>query len=43
MIRRWTGLGPFNASKRFRHIKGYREMPTLVAELRTVETKVEVT
>jgi putative transposase len=42
MIRRWTGLGLFNAAKRFRRIKGYREMPKLVAALRTVETKVEV-
>jgi transposase-like protein len=42
MIRRWTGLGLFNAAKRFRRIKGFREMPKLVAALRTVETKVEV-
>ena len=42
MIRRWTGLGLFNAAKRFRRIKGYREMPKLVAALRTVESKVEV-
>jgi hypothetical protein len=42
MIRRWTGLGLLNAAKRFRRIKGYREMAKLVAALRTVETKVEV-
>lgn len=42
MIRRWAGLGLFNAAKRFRRIKGYREMPTLVAALRTVEVKAEV-
>jgi transposase-like protein len=42
MIRRWTGLGLFNAAKRFRRIKGFREMPKLVAALRAVETKVEV-
>jgi transposase-like protein len=42
MIRRWTGLGLFDAAKRFRRIKGFREMPKLVAALRTVETKVEV-
>lgn len=42
MIRRWTALGLFSASKRFRRIKGYREMPKLVAALRIVEAKVEV-
>ncbi|MBE3064311.1 MAG: hypothetical protein IMZ69_04760 [Spirochaetes bacterium] len=42
MIRRWTALGLFNASKRCRRINGYREMPKLVAALRTVEAKVEV-
>ena len=42
MIRRWAGLGLFNAAKRFRRIKGYREMPKLVAALRTVEVKAEV-
>lgn len=42
MIRRWAGLGLFNAAKRFRRIKGYREMPKLVTALRTVEVKAEV-
>src|SRR5262249_10955810 len=42
MIRRWPGLGLFNAARRFRRIKAYREMPRLVPALRTVETKVEV-
>ena len=42
MIRRWAALGLFNAAKRFRRIKGYREMPKLVAALRTIEAKVEV-
>jgi putative transposase len=42
MIRRWAGLGLFNAAKRFRRIKGYKEMPKLVAALRTIEAKVEV-
>jgi len=42
MIRRWAGLGLFNAAKRFRRIKGYREMPKLVTAMRTVEAKVEV-
>jgi putative transposase len=35
MIRRWAGLGLFEAATRFRRIKGYRELPTLVAALRT--------
>ena len=42
MIRRWAGLGLFNAAKRFRRIKGYREMPKLVTALRAVEVKAEV-
>jgi transposase-like protein len=42
MIRRWASLGLFQAAKRFRRIKGYREMPRLVSALRTVEVKVEV-
>jgi hypothetical protein len=47
-VKRWRGavdrprLGLFNAAKRFRRIKGCREMPKLVTALRTVETKVEV-
>lgn len=42
MIRRWAGVGLFHAAKRFRRIKGFREMPKLVSALRTVETQVEV-
>ena len=42
MIRRWASLGLFQAEKRFRRIKGYREMPKLVSALRTAEAKVEV-
>lgn len=42
MIRRWAGLGLFNAAKRFRRIKGYREMPKLVTALRTVAVQAEV-
>jgi hypothetical protein len=42
MIRRWTALGLVNASKRLRRIKGHREMPKLVAAVRTAEAQVEV-
>ena len=42
MIRRWASVGLFEAAKRFRRIKGYREMPKLVLALRTVAAKVEV-
>jgi hypothetical protein len=42
MIRRWTALGLFNAAKHFRRIKGHREMPKLVAALRTADAQVEV-
>jgi putative transposase len=42
MIRRWAGVGLFQAAKRFRRIKGFREMPKLVSALRKVETKIEV-
>jgi putative transposase len=41
MIRRWTGLGLFKAAEGFRRIKGFREMPKLVAALRR-EIQVEV-
>jgi putative transposase len=42
MIRRWASVGLFQAEKRFRRIKGYREMPKLVSALRTAQAKVEV-
>jgi hypothetical protein len=42
MIRRWASVGLFQAAKRFRRIKGHREMPKLVAALRTAEAQVEV-
>lgn len=42
MIRRWASIGLFQAQKRFRRIKGYREMPKLVSALRTAQAKVEV-
>jgi putative transposase len=42
MIRRWASFGLLQAEKRFRRIKGYREMPKLVAALRKAEAQVEV-
>ena len=42
MIRRWASVGLFQAARRFRRIKGYREMPKLVSALRKVEAQVEV-
>jgi len=34
MVRRWTAIGLVAAKKRFRRIKGHREMPSLQAALR---------
>jgi transposase-like protein len=34
MVRRWTAIGLVAAKKRFRRIKGHREMPALAAALR---------
>jgi hypothetical protein len=42
MIRSWAGIGLFQAAKRFRRIKGFREMPKLVSALRKVEAQVDV-
>ena len=35
MIRRWTALGVVTAEKKFRRIKGYRQMTALVHALRS--------
>jgi len=35
MVRRWVAIGLVTAQKRFRRIKGHREMPALVAVLRS--------
>lgn len=35
MVRRWTAIGLIEAQKRFRRIRGYRELPKLVAALRS--------
>ena len=34
MVRRWTAVGLLTAQKRFRRIKGYRDMPMLKKALR---------
>jgi hypothetical protein len=33
MVLRWTAAGMLNASRSFRRLKGYRQMPQLVAAL----------
>jgi hypothetical protein len=33
MIKRWCAAGMLNAERSFRRLKGYRQMPTLVAAL----------
>ena len=40
MIRRWVALGIAEAQKRFRRVKGYVHMPSLVAALRPDAAKV---
>lgn len=35
MVRRWVAIGLITAQKRFRRIKGHRELPALVAALRS--------
>lgn len=35
MVRRWTGLGILSAEKRFRRVKGHRDLPVLVRALRS--------
>jgi len=34
MIKRWVALGVFSAEKRFRRIKGHRDMPSPIKALR---------
>jgi putative transposase len=33
MIKRWCAAGMLNTERRFRRLKGYRQMPTFVAAL----------
>lgn len=37
MVLRWTAAGLLQAEKRFRHVRGYREMPLLENALRQHE------
>jgi hypothetical protein len=41
MIRRWTALGILTAQKRFRRIKGYREISSLRLALRSIPDSVD--
>lgn len=41
MIRRWTALGIVTAQKRFRRIKGYREISSLRLALRSIPDSVD--
>jgi len=41
MIRRWTAIGLIEAQRKFRRIRGYRELPKLVAALRTKSAEIE--
>jgi hypothetical protein len=34
MVRRWVAMGLLTAQKRFRRIKGHRDLPKLIAALR---------
>src|SRR5271163_492772 len=42
MIRRWVALGIAQAQKGFRRVKGYVNMPSLVAALRTTTAPVAI-
>lgn len=41
MARRWTAMGLMEAQKNFRRIRGYRELPKLVAALRSKGAEIE--
>jgi putative transposase len=42
MVRRWTTIGLLTAQKRFRRIKGHRDLPQLVAALRPMQSGEKV-
>ena len=42
MIRRWVALGITEAQRGFRRIKGHKDMPSLIAALRTTTTPVAI-
>jgi transposase-like protein len=41
MALRWVASGALEASRGFRRLKGYREMPKLVAALRALDNKIK--
>ena len=43
MVRRWVAAGMLNAERSFRRIKGYKDMPGLVAALRAHAARVTTT
>jgi transposase-like protein len=42
MVRRWVAMGLLTAQKRFRRIKGHRDLPRLIAALRSPAETAEV-
>ncbi|MDP9001894.1 MAG: DUF3679 domain-containing protein [Myxococcota bacterium] len=42
MIRRWVALGIAEARKGFRRVKGYKDMPSLVAAIHTNAAHVAI-
>ena len=42
MIRRWVALGVTEAQKGFRRVKGHRDMPLLIAALRSMTKSVAI-
>jgi hypothetical protein len=40
MVLRWTAAGVLEAERGFRKLAGYRAMPSLVAALRTRDTRI---
>jgi hypothetical protein len=42
MVRRWVAMGLLTAQKRFRRIKGHRDLPKLITALRPKESAEQV-
>jgi len=38
MVQRWAGLAVSHAARRFRRVKGYRDLPALLAALEATRT-----
>ena len=41
MALRWVATGALEVSRGFRRLKGYREMPKLIAALRMLDNKIK--